>query len=59
MFGQGLELQLRVGGVVLGVAGGEGYPLPRQGQGIDGKEQQEIALPERGSTGRLDGHDCR
>jgi hypothetical protein len=46
-----LELEFGVGGVVFGPAGGEGFAIPRQGQRIEGKEDQKIILAQGGDQG--------
>jgi hypothetical protein len=42
-----------VRGVILGLAGGEGLAIPRQHEGIDGKEHQEIIRAQRRDDGAL------
>ena len=44
MLEQELKLEFGVGRVVLGVAGREGFAIPREGEGIDGKEHEEVIL---------------
>ncbi len=44
MLEQELKLELGIGRVVLGVAGREGFAIPREGEGIDRKEHEEVIL---------------
>ncbi len=50
---QELTLELGVSRVVLGMAGREGWPVPRAGEGGDGKEDEEVILTQRGDDGPL------
>jgi hypothetical protein len=50
---QAFQLELGVRGIVLGVAGGEGLAIPRQGEGIAGKEHEEVLLAPRRDEGAL------
>jgi hypothetical protein len=50
---QELELEFGVSGVVLGVAGREGFAIPRAGELVDGKEHEAVILPQRGDDGAL------
>ena len=53
MLEQAFKLEFGVSGVVLGLAGGEGLAIPRQREGIDGKEPEEIVLAQRRDEGPL------
>ena len=48
---QELTLEFGVSRVVLGMAGREGFPVPREGEGVDGKEYEEVILTQRGDDG--------
>ena len=48
---QQFELECGIGGVVFGPAGGEGFAIPRQRQGIDGKEHQKVIRAQGGDNG--------
>jgi len=50
---QEVERQFGVRGVVLGVAGGEGLAVAREGKGIDGKEHEEVVLAQDGDKRAL------
>ena len=50
---QELKLEFGVSRVVLGMAGCEGLPVPREGEGVDGKEYEEVILTQRGDDGTL------
>jgi hypothetical protein len=50
---QKLTLEFGVRGVVLGVAGGEGLTVSREGTGIDGKEHEEVILAQGGAKRAL------
>ncbi len=47
MFEQEFELELSVGGIVLGMAGCEGFTVSCEREGIDGKEHEEVVLAQR------------
>jgi hypothetical protein len=47
MFEQEFELELGVGGIVLGRAGCEGFTVSGEREGIDGKEHEEVVLAQR------------
>ena len=47
MFEQEFELELSVGGIVLGMAGCEGFTVSCEREGIDGKEHEEVVLSQR------------
>ena len=53
MLEQEFKEEFGVSGVVLGSAGGEGLAIPRQHEGIDGKEHKEIVLTQRRDDGAL------
>ena len=53
MLEQEFKLELGVSGVVLGLAGCEGFAIPRQCQGVDGKEHEEVILSQRRDEGPL------
>src|SRR5207237_1301566 len=38
------ELQFGVGGVIFRAAGGKRFPIPCEGQGVDGKEHEEVVF---------------
>jgi hypothetical protein len=39
--------------VVLGLAGREGFPVPREGAGVDGNEDEDVIRTQRGDAGPL------
>jgi hypothetical protein len=53
MLEQEFQEEFGVRGVVLGLAGGEGLAIPRQHEGIDGKEHKEVILAQRRDEGAL------
>ena len=58
---QQFELECGIGGVIFGPAGREGFAVPRQCQGIDGKEDQKVILAQGEDQGTFvefeaDGH---
>ena len=48
---QQCELEFSVCGVIFGPAGREGFAIPRQRQGIDGKEDEEVVFAQGGDDG--------
>ncbi len=50
---QELTREFGVSRVVLGMAGREGFPVPREGEGVDGKEDADVILTQRGVAGPL------
>jgi len=53
MRAQELKLECGVRRVVLGMAGRAGFPVPREGEGVDGKEDEEVILTHRRDDGTL------
>jgi hypothetical protein len=61
MRAQELTLEFGVSSVVVSVPGRGGYPVPGEGEGVDGKEYKEGILAQRGDDGAFveletDGH---
>ena len=53
MLEQEFELELGISGVVLGVAGCEGFTVPGERERIDGKEHEAVVLSQRVDNGPL------
>jgi hypothetical protein len=51
MLEQEFKEEFGVSGVVLGLAGGEGLAIPREGEWVNGKEHEAVILPQRGDDG--------
>ena len=53
MFEQELELECGVRGIILGAAGGESLAVLCEGEGLDGEQDKERVLAQRGNKGPL------